>query len=870
MLRPFPTVNVFCEQYEKTLVAEIVSLKKNGGKRQRIFDGKLIENKSGNYIYSFEADSEPNYPDGTQITLWSGTKGITANIMDCEDFTLIIASETSLGQDVSSIEFSAEPWQLLNFLIERLNHLKEFAYMPIVQALVCDGFKKIQYGKEITKGQENACRLALSQPITFVWGPPGTGKTETLAKIALQHISQRNRVLMLSYSNVSVDGAIMRVDKLDSNKRAGKLVRYGYPRNKDLLQHEYLTSFNLAIHNHLDLSKERTNLITERKKLARTSPRYVEIGERLTKIRSLLAEEEKASVRSASFVATTVSKAVMDKTIYEGKFDTVIFDEASMAYIPQIVFAASLASKHFICMGDFAQLPPIVQNSTDSTLNADIFQYCGITSAVEEGNNHEWLCLLDIQYRMHPRIADFVDIYMYHFLLHSADDMESKRSAITHSLPLLDQPLGIADLSGMMSVCTQTADPSRVNPLSALIAFGLALQAADKHDVGIISPYNAQSRLLYAMARDTAEQCPKLHPISSATVHQFQGSEKDVIVYDAVDCYRQRYPGMLLTSTNNNYANRLFNVALTRARGKFIAVANVSYMENKNLSSNLMFSRLINRYKHTPQSIEGNKFADVLLNSTYPCFQWLNAQDGTESFIRDLINAKKEILIDIPAEISCAEQVVSRICNALKQAKNSGVKVVIRAEEKLTLPRELKQFAVENRYIANPIALFDRQIVWFGEPLSNANFKSEGIVLPTKYRPIIRFAGTHTANSLYGFLEMNRTVDQGTLSSEQGSENDGATFAAYVSNNMHCHKCGRPLKLIKNKGKFFLGCSGYPNCQCSEMVTVDLIEQYFFSIGKLGKYCPQDHTSLEAKLGQYGVYVQCCGLARHKFKLDEI
>ncbi len=34
------------------------------------------------------------------------------------------------------------------------------------------------------------------------------------------------------------------------------------------------------------------------------------------------------------------------------------------------------------------------------------------------------------------------------------------------------------------------------------------------------------------------------HSITCATVHQFHGSEKDVILYDAVDCYKMKYPGM--------------------------------------------------------------------------------------------------------------------------------------------------------------------------------------------------------------------------------------------------------------------------------------------------------------------------------------
>ena len=34
--------------------------------------------------------------------------------------------------------------------------------------------------------------------------------------------------------------------------------------------------------------------------------------------------------------------------------------------------------------------------------------------------------------------------------------------------------------------------------------------------------------------------------------------------------------------------------------------------------------------------------------------------------------------------------------------------------------------------------------------------------------------------------------------------------------------------------------------------------------------CVQCGYSLEAKAGKYGVYVQCCGAQRHKYKLDEI
>lgn len=870
-IHPFSSVAEFCSTYKSDLGAEIAYLKATGGKRQRVFDGKCIEEKNGHYVYVFDTDDELNYPEGTQISIWTGPLSIPGHAVYCEDFTIVLTTGKNLGKDVPSLEFSAEPWRLLNTLIERLDSIQERP-SEIVRALVCDGQKSIEYNRHsMITGPEMAVQMSQEQPITFVWGPPGTGKTQTLAKIALAHIAQGKRVLMVSYSNVSVDGAIMRVHEQSPHQEPGTLVRYGYARRKDLLEHEYLTSYNLVIRNHPELLKERRDLIAERKKLSKNSPRYLEIGRRLSQIKNTLQHEEKEAVRAAKFVATTVSKAIIDSTVRDTRFDLVIFDEASMAYIPQIVFAAGLAKQHFVCMGDFKQLPPIVQSSATSPLNADIFQYCGISSAVDNGWNHKWLCMLDTQYRMQPDIAEFASQTMYRGLLHSAPDMAQKRQDIVKLGPIAGATMAFADLSGMMSVCTKTGNGSRTNVLSALLSFSLALEAAEHCEIGMITPYHAQARLLHAMARDAASTNPKLKPISCATVHQFQGSEKDMILYDAVDCYRMPYPGLLLTSTGNDYANRLYNVALTRARGKFIGVANIAYMDNKNLSGNLMFARMIESQRGKPSCLSGQVLLQACAASSDRMMRFFDSCNGSREFLRDIACAKQEIRIDIPnkpVENAFSEQLAA----ALQTAKRNGVKVSLRAEKKCDLPSGFKALAIENSFVANPVAILDKKIVWFGMPDSGAEFRSEGKTLRTKYRPIIRLEGTRTAKSLYGFLEMSRTTDQcTTIGADANEETNADTFASYVRASKKCPSCGRPMKLIKSKrGKFFLACAGYPACRKTLPVDIDMIEEYFYRNSKKGQHCVQCGYSLEAKAGKYGVYVQCCGAQRHKYKLDEI
>lgn len=609
-------------------------------------------------------------------------------------------------------------------------------------------------------------------------------------------------------------------------------------------------------------------ILKERKIVDRKSNRYVEIEKRLSEIRKLMKEEEKRSTRRAEFVATTVSKAIADSTIYNQKFDTVIFDEASMAYIPQIIFSAGLAKSHFICMGDFAQLPPIVQSDNNNILNVDIFKFCGISDAVEFGYGHKWLCMLDTQYRMHPDIAEFSSQTMYHGLLKSDKNMEKRRESTVNSEPFPKKALQLVDLSGMLSVCFKTSDKSRINVLSAFVAIGLAINAARKNEVGIITPYNAQSRLLHAFSRDIEQQSTGLKKITCATVHQFQGSEKDVIIYDAVDCYRMTHPGTLISSTTNNYSNRLYNVAVTRAKGKMISIVNADYMRTKKLSENLIFRKMIDNLSEEKTVSSGNELINEIGSKTLS--QYL-LTEGEDAFLTDLSKAKREICIDIPSGTNASLEWIKRFSDTIHKAQKQGVRVIIRSDNLNALSGKVRNYAIENKFITDPIAIIDKQIIWYGMPVSNADFTAEGKTIPTQFKPILRFQGKYAAQSLYGFLEMNKRIDSSEATIDENSDGTYNSFAAYVAGELRCKVCGASMKLKKSrKGKFFLSCKNYPKCEGSEYITTDMVEDYFYFNNPNGKRCPRDNKSLKAKKGPYGIYVYCCALDEHKYKLDEI
>jgi hypothetical protein len=263
--------------------------------------------------------------------------------------------------------------------------------------------------------------------------------------------------------------------------------------------------------------------------------------------------------------------------------------------------------------------------------------------------------------------------------------------------------------------------------------------------------------------------------------------------------------------------------------------------------------------------------ADVVSSIRSRIVESFTEQSGSEAFLRDLAQARREINIDIPGETSVSSAWLQKQSDTLQDAKKRGLRVFVRTDNKTAVPKEIKPLVIGHKFIANPVVLIDRSIVWYGMPISEASFISEGKTIPTRIKPILRFRGKHFAQSLFGFLEMNQTVDSSDEQIEIGDDSTYSTFASYVAGEIKCSSCGAKMRLRKNRrGGFFLSCENYPKCENTQFVEPSIVKNYLYFNNKSGKLCPQDNTSLEPKLGKFGVYVCCNALKKHTFRLDEI
>lgn len=849
----------------------MLHLRHNGGRRYKVSNGVKISEKNGLYSYGFELEAELYLSDDAPIKLMVGGKEAEGSVIICEDFEIIIAVEADFGDKVPSAFITVEPWKLLEALNKRLNYISKDNKLAI--KLLEEGPQLGgQSAKNIAKGQAVAKEKAIHSDITVIWGPPGTGKTYTMADIALHFIEKGQSVLLVSHSNVSVDGVANKIaqmlseQKKDDILKAGKVLRYGFVRNEELQKNDYTVSFNYTLLKHPEEKKKMDALMKEKERAKRQN-RFGEERERiekeLKKIRNFLKEEEKAHVERAQVVATTISKVYADTLFEQREYDVVMFDEVSMAFVPQIVCAASHAKSHFVCVGDFYQLPPIVQASRNDILKKDIFSYLNITDGALRIYGHPWLVMLDEQRRMHPDIAAFSNKYVYHNQLKNHKSVLTGRDDVVRRTPFAGYAMNLLDLSGTYCAAGKTADHSRYNIVHALFSFCTAITAEQNGEksIGIITPYAAQTRLIRAMIQDYRQVADT--DISCSTVHQFQGSERNVIIFDAVESYPSGQPGWLMSKEDNSSLTRLINVAVTRARGKLITVANRSFWERKFKDGRNIFYSLVKHHQEENYVVgmkQNNLKQYLCIMHTGPNITYYEtAELSIKAVLNDIAHASSQIVVSIP-DSNLAEAYESQLISSLAQAKRRGVRVVIKVIDFDALSDRWKQHSHQSDEAIFPLMAIDDSIIWNDVPFANSKFIDGKYISNTVCSAIFRITGNYTVEMIQSLTGLQNNGARNALT--QGKVKQGG-LASYVRKMIQCPDCQQALELARNKkGTVYLQC---PSCKHVEYLTKDFVQQY---IRHERVKCPQHHCSITAQFGKQGVYIRC--QEGHYMKPDEI
>jgi hypothetical protein len=702
------------EEWKNALDMEILQLKKRETSGISIEEGRCIRKEEGAYIYWFTLHYPASFPEGGTVIYKRKQSSIPGMVISSEDRECTLEFDQFLGDTITFGQILHEPWEILEKLMERLEEAKErHGKTNRIQKVMFPYMDKSHPESDYKTPLHEAYVRSKYNPVTYLWGPPGTGKTYTLARVAAYHYSEGKKVLLLSHSNAAVDVLIEEMHHfLGSHDRwiRGEVIRYGASRKNYRADVKDLSILQLLEQQDPTLSEEKGKVEIYRKKLkkklsktysAYDSERLSQLEVHYQKIKEKFKRREGELVSEAKVIGTTLSKAAIDRLIYEGEFDLVIVDEASMAYVPQIAFAASLGKKIIIC-GDFKQLPPIATSFhplVAKWLKEDIFHSAGVAGAVEKGLDHPHLLLLPEQRRMHPSISAFTNQYIYHSRVGDHHSVETIRRDITNRNPFPSHGAVLFSLTEG-TVWAETHKGSRWNALSSLVTIQLILQAMDDglNSIGIVTPYRVQGKWYNLLLDELIKRDDPEADIYAATVHGFQGSENDMILFDLVDGVSHGKPGTLLTRKGSD---RLINVAITRARGKFIMIGNDQFIQEKTHTTTPVHQFIFYLQQ------EGHKETiDSLLPASTKKMKWVRTNDY-QKLEKDFNAAKNQIIVNVHD----LKDIPLHLVNALISAsKDKSVVIHCRYG---TISQPASKIVMKNSMTAIPFIALDEKVIWF-------------------------------------------------------------------------------------------------------------------------------------------------------------
>lgn len=386
--------------------------------------------------------------------------------------------------------------------------------------------------------QNEAVRKAVgAEDCALIHGPPGTGKTYTIARAIRAMVERGERVLLSAFTNRAVDNALEALleqleDVIDEDSVASETQRSGDGEAVDVVR----------VGSESGVSDEMEPYRLER------------AGEPADRV----AELEDAQVVAAT-TATCGSRIMKEQA-----FDAALVDEAAQLTEPGTCAAINLAER-FVLVGDHEQLPPVVRAEND--LTESLFERL-VERYPDAG------VMLDRQYRMNQRIQVFASTEFYDGQLRPAtpevagrtlDDLEGvSRDALPETL---SDPVSFVDVEGDRSQYTDSEEAERIADLiERYEAAGL-----ERSDIGVIAPFRAQVSEISSTVPDD---------VTVDTVDRFQGSSQEVIIVSFTAT------GSLEGPIFEDY--RRINVALTRPKRALVLVGDSSA-----LASDPVYERML-------------------------------------------------------------------------------------------------------------------------------------------------------------------------------------------------------------------------------------------------------------------------------------
>jgi superfamily I DNA and/or RNA helicase len=383
--------------------------------------------------------------------------------------------------------------------------------------------------------QKEAIQTILNSAYSYIWGPPGTGKTKVvLSNSAINLTQQGKRILIVAPTNVAIEQAIESIiEHFDTlGYKRSDIFRFG------IASARFASLYSQCVIN-LPKQQEESSLFSEG-----------ESDKTVANYKKIMVKR----IKNDKIVAMSLDAYIALSFSMDFEFDHIFCDEIGYASIIKTLPLFALKVPVTL-LGDHMQLPPIFEGDADE--DSILFSRSGIYLEHEINTRLLKRVSLTTTHRFGANLSSLLNHHIYQngFSSHTEHPTE---------LYYIDSKSKNAEAKNRSSMEEVTAIKNLIHTKDF------------SNDFAILTPYNAQAFLL-------KKSLSKNYSDKILTVHKSQGSEYNTVIFSIVDDMERGVRGMFFTDSTNPRSSglNLINTVVSRVQTKLILVGNYHFWKSQ-------------------------------------------------------------------------------------------------------------------------------------------------------------------------------------------------------------------------------------------------------------------------------------------------
>ena len=241
-------------------------------------DGVATDLGTDGFGYVFDFVEAADIFEDAQVEIVAGSRRCSGSVVSLLPGKIILSLDENFGPRIRVCVLRVDNTALLVALKDRLDEIDRKVLS--INTALADAVISPRNGDDgstvlsievaadgLDSKQAEAVQKALQRKVFYIWGPPGTGKTHTLAALVSELFTAGKRVLICSNTNQAVDQLLVKLcDRLTTDHPAvmeGKIIRQGRVEPERLVKYgEYLIIDQIVTRLSRDLHQQRAELQT--------------------------------------------------------------------------------------------------------------------------------------------------------------------------------------------------------------------------------------------------------------------------------------------------------------------------------------------------------------------------------------------------------------------------------------------------------------------------------------------------------------------------------------------------------------------------------------------------------------------------------